>query len=159
VPYHRKLKRLIPWGLIGYALLGVASIPTPRHEIFPFFCWFLFPITPNVEPRYGLVVRQNGAHDVEPVRYEQAVGTVAQPHSMDAHVAIQALGRAVRLGDAGATVRLRRTLEGNFLSAPCRYDLVFTQIDAYAVWNGAPPPTQTLLRAFVCNQAESGEPF
>lgn len=150
----RLLHRLIPGLLVGYLVLALLAIPTRRHEVFPFFCWFLFPITPNVETRFQIIVRENDGEDLDPaVPYEHALDSVRRPHSMDAHVAMQALGRAVESDRRGEQERARAVLEGNFLNEPCRYDLVEIKLDPYRQWRQRASPARREVASFECDYA------
>jgi hypothetical protein len=113
----------------GYVLAGLAATMAPGFEVFPFFCWFLFPVTPTLEQRYALEVHELGGREVRPPTWFQRLDLVEDPFAMDAWTSIQALGRAVRAGDDVEVNRLRRRLEANFLPAPSRYGLVELTFD------------------------------
>ncbi len=148
---YRSLQRLIPWLLVGYVLVALAVIPTRRHEVIPFFCWFLFPITPNVEERYQLWITQNAGRRLpQATAFERAAAFVGQPHSMDAYVGIQTMGKAFRQHDGTMFERARQTVEANFLQAPCGYQLVYLRQDAYEIWHGGLPETRRILASFQC---------
>jgi hypothetical protein len=126
---YRSLRRLLPVALWTYIALGFAAAAAPGFEVFPFFCWFLFPLTPNVETRYELMVERMGDEAwADPVNYQE-LDRVEDPHAMDLWVAVQALGAAIERDDEDAVPRARRMLEANFIPGPSRYGVDRVRFD------------------------------
>lgn len=143
------LPRLLP----TYVVAAMLASAAPGFEVFPFFCWFLFPVTPTVETRYELEVeRLAGQALAQPTPFRR-LHLVAEPHAMDAWTAVQALGRAVRSNDQTELARLRRRLEANFLPGPSRYRVVEVVFDPMERWRGEADRRRTVLATF---DAEGG---
>lgn len=143
------LPRLLP----AYVFAGMLASAAPGFEVFPFFCWFLFPVTPTVETRYELEVERLGGQALaEPTPFRK-LHLVAEPHAMDAWTAIQALGRALRDEDPAEVTRLRRRLEANFLPGPSRYQVVEVVFDPMERWRGEADRGRRVLARF---DAEGG---
>jgi len=120
---YRVLRRLLPGALAVYLVAGFAAAAAPGFEVFPFFCWFLFPIAPNVETRHELVVERLGDRTwPKPVSY-RSLDLIDDPFAMDLWTSVQALGAAVERGDGAAARHLRTRLEANYLPAPSRYGI------------------------------------
>ncbi|MGF1511185.1 MAG: hypothetical protein ACFB9M_16960 [Myxococcota bacterium] len=126
---YRRLRSWFPRLLSSYILAGLMATAVPGFEVFPFFCWFLFPITPSVEDRYALEILTLGGRSVHPPALFQDLDLVEDPFAMDAWTSIQALGRAFERGDMGAVHTLQRRLQMNFLPAPSQYRLVRLRFD------------------------------
>lgn len=121
-----------------YVVLGLLATMAPGFEVFPFFCWFLFPVTPNVESRYELVLHEVGGRTVSPPAEYQSLDLVEDPMAMDLWIAVQALGRAEAAADAARIDVLRRRIELNFIPAPNRYRLERVTFDPLERWrNGS----------------------
>ncbi len=99
-----------------YALLGLLALSAPNYEVFPFFSWFLFPVTPATVTRFGVQI-QHPAGDSTNRWYEQDTSLGVARHSMDAQVLIQTLGSAVERKDLVSVHQMRSTFEGNFSAA------------------------------------------
>lgn len=112
----------------------LAAARPPTYEVFPFFCWFLFPIAPNVEERYALRVAELGGARVVPPTWLEELDVLDDPWAMDAHWTIQALGRAVEAGRSDDVRTLRRRLEAHFLPTPARYELVRIRFEVLERW-------------------------
>ena len=131
---YRTMRRLLPRLGAGYLALAIAATAAPGFEVFPFFCWFLFPVTPNVEARYELVVSQIGGRPIQPPREYQTMDLVEDPMAMDLWIATQDLGRAAVAGDAARVQALRQRIELNFIPAPNRYALERVTYDPLERW-------------------------
>jgi hypothetical protein len=139
---------------LGYAAVGLAAIAAPGYEVFPFFCWFLFPVTPNHVERYGLQLQEHAGKQLGiPIAYESLRALGARRNSMDLQMAVQALGHAVTEGDLARVDELRRRIEGNFLDAPCSYGVVLASYEPMERWRGV-ESTPRPLRDFVCGEFE-----
>ena len=137
-----------------YVVLGFLSIFTRGYEVFPFFCWFLFPLTPNTVQRYGLELQQHsGVPLAEATLYEWWPGSGEARNSMDLQVAVQDLGQAIVGDDRPRIDELRRRIEGNFMSAPCAYSVVRESYDPLVLWSEAGPPPVRSIAHFVCFDA------
>lgn len=123
----------------GYALLGVCASANDKYEVFPFFSWFLFPLTPNRVVRYELT----------PMPRLSELGRL---HRMDLYVLTQELGARVEQDDRVAISQLRLRLEYNFLEPPCRYTLARTEYEPTARWTRGTSLTWQGLGEFTCRQ-------
>jgi len=113
----------------------LAAAWPPKHEVFPFFCWFLFPIAPGLEERYAVEVREVGGRPLSEPRWLEELGILEDPWAMDAHWTVQALGRAVDAGDEEAVAALRTRLEANFLPTPATYNVTRVRFDVLERWH------------------------
>ena len=134
-----------------YVLLGLAAIPAPRHEVFPFFCWFLFPVTPNLVTRYQLeLMVANGEALLEPTPIQSAEISGKHRNSMDLQMAVQAFGDALVQRHLKRAELLRRRIEANFLPAPCAYRVRQVQYDPLERWYGSTQASDGWSVDFVC---------
>ena len=118
---YRALRRWLPRAAGIYGLAGLLAAAAPGYEVFPVFCWFLFPIVPGAEPRFELVVETIGGEAVEPPVDIQTLGRVKDPMAMDLWLATQRLGKALLTADRREIERVRTLIEANFVCAPSRY--------------------------------------
>jgi hypothetical protein len=112
--------------LLSLFVLGIAAAPTPKHEVFPFFCWFLFALTPGIEDNYELIITEYDGQAVTPPQSFMTSSLVTgrgAESSSNAHRIIEALGQAVVAGDADAIQAHRHMLEGNYFSKPVTYQI------------------------------------
>lgn len=132
---YQRLQRSLAAAVALYVVAGLAATALPpKYEVFPFFCWFLFPVSPTVESRWALRVEQVGGVTLPEARWYEELGVTRDPWAMDAYLTIQALGRAVEAGDAVAEATARRRLEANFLPTPTRYSLVRIRFEVLERW-------------------------
>ena len=131
---YRTMRRRLPQLGALYVVLGLLATMAPGFEVFPFFCWFLFPVTPNIETRYELVVSEIGGRSLTPPAEYQSMDLVEDPMAMDLWIAVQDLGRAEENDDTDAVGRLRRRIELNFIPAPNRYRLDRVTFDPLERW-------------------------
>jgi hypothetical protein len=133
-------------------VLGLSAIAAPGYEVFPFFCWFLFPVTPNQVHRYALELEQQDGRRLQPpVTYEALHTLGRQRNSMDLQVAVQAFGDAVSTGQTTRRSELRSLIEANFLTAPCAYRLVSVSYDPMQRWRGVEIERKS-LGTFSCRE-------
>jgi hypothetical protein len=131
----RRARRWLPRFAAAYLALALAAVSAPGFEVFPFFCWFLFPIAPGAEPRYELRVSTfEGAH-LETPEDVQRLGVYRDPKAMDLWVMTQRLGAALEAGRTEEAARARRIIEGSFLCAPTRYRVDRVAFDPLARWS------------------------
>lgn len=136
-----------------YAFLGLSSIAAHNHEVFPFFCWFLFPVTPNEVVRYGLELQAIAGRPLQPpVAYEAWTDAGVRRNSMDLQMAVQALGAAVAENDAGGVETLRSRIESNYLRAPCSYRLVRREYEPIVAWYDPSRQFEAPVAAFTCGR-------
>ncbi|NJK88787.1 MAG: hypothetical protein HC923_04895 [Myxococcales bacterium] len=128
------LRKVLPLLGLTYVLAGFAATRVQGYEIFPFFCWFLFPVAPNVEERYALMVEQIGGRTLDPATDFQELDLVEDPHAMDVWFSVQALGGAIESGDTELERRIRERLEANFLPKPSRYAIERVSFDPLERW-------------------------
>ncbi|MEM1023976.1 MAG: hypothetical protein AAGD10_00035 [Myxococcota bacterium] len=145
---YRFVRAWLPRLLPAYVLAGMLASAAPGFEVFPFFCWFLFPITPTVETRYELQVEALAGEALDEPTPFRRLHLVAEPHAMDAWTAIQALGRALEAQDEAEVRRLRRRLEDGFLPGPSRYAVMRVIFDPVERWRGAPDRHRRRLARF-----------
>lgn len=139
---HRLFQRLLG-GFLGFVLLAGlgGQFLHPRHELFPFYSWFLFSLVPQPEPTvFELLIHEAPVGTVfdPPISYRRLnEGTLRSPHSIDLYRNVQELGRAAQARDVEASDRLRAGLERRFrMSGPVRYEIVRqTYADPMARWS------------------------
>lgn len=120
-----------------YAALGLSASANDKYEVFPFFSWFLFPVTPNQVTRFELATTATKTR-------------LAEVLSMDLEVLIQDLGHAVVSEDAERIAELRQRLESNFLGRPCRYAVKRHVYDPVAAWQGADAGAPQVIAEYSC---------
>ncbi|MEM1158627.1 MAG: hypothetical protein AAF649_08985 [Verrucomicrobiota bacterium] len=122
-PLHR-MRYALTGFLLSILVFGLLAAPTPKHEIFPYFCWFLFAQTPGTEDNFELVIT---AFDGQALGQTQSFMTSplvtnrGAESSTNAHRIIEALGQAVISGDRIAIKKHRVMLEGNYFDKPVSY--------------------------------------
>jgi hypothetical protein len=121
----------------GYAVLGLGASANQGYEVFPFFSWFLFPLTPNYVTRYELT----------PLPALSALGRL---HQMDMHVLLQEFGAALDGRDPLTSATLRGRLEGNFFVLPCQYAIARTEYEPIARWITGEAKMSRTVAEFTC---------
>ncbi|MBX2812396.1 MAG: hypothetical protein KTR25_11325 [Myxococcales bacterium] len=119
---------------VTYVLLGLAATLAPGFEVFPFFCWFLFPIVPGNEPRYELMVDTLQDKVFSPRVNFQKLNNIKDPMAMDLWLATQRLGKAIEIQQPEIIHRTRRLIETNFLCTGSKYTIdrvIFDPIDRW----------------------------
>jgi len=118
------MRHALAGSLILLLLLGLIAAPTKKHEIFPFFCWFLFPKTPGTEDNYELIIT---SYDGKPLEQPQSfmrsplVRGRGQESSTNAHRIIEALGKAIVSGHKEDIETHNQMITGNYFSKPVSY--------------------------------------
>jgi hypothetical protein len=121
-------------------VLGLCAGANQKHEVFPFFSWFLFPLTPNRVTQYELAP-------------PPTLTNLGRTHQMDLHVLEQELGSALERRDTVATPTLLRRLERNFLVCPSHFAVVRTDYEPRTRWTtGAVHSSHTLAELSCPNQ-------
>lgn len=120
---------------ITYIILGLAAAAVPGFEVFPFFCWFLFPVVPGNEYRYELMIEKHPLVNVEQRINYQELGWVKDPMAMDLWLATRRLGYALNSGDDRLATKTRSLIEGNFICAPTQYAIDRVQFDPLDRWH------------------------
>ncbi len=121
--------------LVFYLIGGLLSSLTPKHEVFPVYCWFLFPLTPNPEIKFALLLHQVGGKTLDsPQYYEKASAIVDDPHSISVYKIVQQLGKAENRNNTSEIERLRLILEKNYIPLSSRYELVAVTYDPVDRW-------------------------
>ena len=82
------------WSLVtSIVLLG--SIRVTQREIFPFFSWALFAEVPErVEQVAIMITHVDGEPLIQPIRFQEALSVVTNPHSIAAYYSMQELARS-----------------------------------------------------------------
>lgn len=116
--------------------MGLLAAPLPRHEIFPFFSWFLFPLTPSEEVSYALKVRQNNGQKIESEGWNQGLLPFKGNNHIDVHYLCQRLGRAYISNDFDEESAAMDILEQQYLKPPYVFDLVRITYHPVRRWKG-----------------------
>lgn len=153
------MRRWFPRMLGAYLVAAFAATSAPGYEVFPFFCWFLFPVAPNQVERYALLVEELAGRPVDPPRSFQKMHLVAEPHAMDAWTSVQALGRAVEAQDEARIRMLRTRIEMNFLPPPSRVVLVKRRFDPLVRYKTGRIDAETRLAVFTSSHGCSEIPW
>ncbi len=140
-----------------YAALGLMAIAARGYEVFPFFCWFLFPVTPNSVERFGLELEVVRGERLEaPLLYERWRAAGARRNSMDLQVAVQQLGNAIEGQRPARVAELRQRIEGNFVDRPCAYAIVRQRYEPLDRWLAGDLGERQVVARYRCGSA-SGE--
>lgn len=155
---YRSTQRLFA-GFLGLMLfVGIGSqFFNGRHELFPFYSWFLFSLVPQPDAAiFELFIHEAPAGRVldPPVASRKAnEGLIRSPHSVDLFRTVQELGRAAQAHDVAACDRLRAAVERRFrVAGPVRYEIVRQTFgNAMARWasRDAAPRRQESVATFV----------
>ncbi|MEM7678325.1 MAG: hypothetical protein AAF449_20220 [Myxococcota bacterium] len=156
---YDRLRWLLPQIGIGYVALGLVATAVPGFEIFPFFCWFLFPVTPNVETRYELIVTAMGGRSLPVPTEYQSLDVVEDPMAMDLWIAVQDLGKALAIDDQPRVDMLRSRIELNFLPAPNRYRIERVTFDPLERWHDGTVKERASIAAFTSSTGVSRIPW
>lgn len=134
---HLRLGRTPKLVALGYAVLGLCASANQKHEVFPFFSWFLFPVTPNRVTHYELSPRPT-------------LSSLGRTHQMDLHVLQQELGAALERGDTVTTSTMLSRLKRNFLACPSRFAVVRTEYEPTARWSTGAVYSSRTIAEFTC---------
>jgi hypothetical protein len=155
---YRFVQRLVA-GFLGLMLLaGVGGqFFNERHELFPFYSWFLFSLVPQPDAAvYELLIHEAPAGRVfdPPIASRKAdEGLIRSSHSVDLFRNVQELGRAAQARDAALCDRLRAGIERRFrVAGLVRYEIVKQTFDnAIARWasRDAAPHRQESVATFL----------
>ncbi len=156
---YRAVRRWLPRLGVAYVVLGLLATMAPGFEVFPFFCWFLFPVTPNIETRYEIVVSEIGGRGLDAPTEYQSMDLVEDPMAMDLYIAVQALGRAVSSGDQEQVRRLRERIELNFIPAPNRYRLDRVTFDVLDRWRTGAVQNRQPMGVFTSSAGAASIPW
>jgi hypothetical protein len=140
---------LVPF---GYAVLGVAALAAPNYEVFPFFSWFLFPVTPTTVTRFAVRIQHGDQPPNRTAWFEEDTALGVSRHSMDAQMLIQTLGNSVESKHTTAIHQTRSTFERNFLTGPCRYRLVKRSYDPLIRWTERTQSIDIVIATFECGR-------
>ncbi|MEO1234488.1 MAG: hypothetical protein AAFZ18_36910 [Myxococcota bacterium] len=154
-----RLKRWLPRLGGAYVVAGLLAAAAPGFEVFPFFCWFLFPIVPGAEPRYELVVSEHAGTAVTPPADVQTLDVVRDPMAMDLWLATQRLGVALAKDDSAAVSRERRLIEANFVCAPSRYRIDRVLFDPLARYRSGEVTHRETVQAFASTEGCRRSPW
>ncbi len=139
-PYKRVQRyRIIRNGvllfLICYYVVGLLSGITPKREIFPFFSWFLFALTPNQQAEYGLRLTTYAGEKLDPpIDFRAAGDRIVRGTDIAFYRAVQKFGRAYANGDEAGLKRWRSHLESNHMRMPCHYELIHSSYHPIERW-------------------------
>jgi len=110
--------------LLSIFIFGILAAPTKKHEIFPYFCWFLFSQTPGIEDNYELIIIAFDGKPLEPPQSFMTSPVVSgrgAESSTNAHRIIEALGKAILKGHPDRIQEHRSMVEGNYFNKPVSY--------------------------------------
>ena len=111
-------------------IFGILSAPTPKHEVFPFFCWFLFSITPGPGIHYSIEITHQENEPLSPSQpFQKSPLVQFFESSTNADRIIQNLGRAIEDGNEEEIERFRDLLENNYFRSPVRYRVLKNKRD------------------------------
>ena len=117
-----------------YVILGLAAAAAPGFEVFPFFCWFLFPVVPGHEAKYELIVTEVEGDIIHPPTNYQKLDRIKDPMAMDLWLATQRIGHAIDHDNSNAALRTRALIEANFLCGPSQYHIDRVYYDPLVRW-------------------------
>lgn len=156
---YGSLRRWLP-RLAGVYLLGaLAAVAAPGFEVFPVFCWFLFPVVPGYEARYELTVTEAGGVRPDAPTDIQQLDEFDDPKAMDLWVVTQRLGKAVARKDEAGVAAARRLLEGSYLCAPSRYAMTELHFDPVERWRSGAVQSSRILASFSSTEGCETSPW
>lgn len=115
--HFRQRLRLGIFIYLGIALLGLG---TSKHEIFPFFAWTLFPVTPAQVTAYQLRI---------PGEADFFLPRPGAGNPIDYYNSLQRLGEGLRRGNEAEVMREARFLEKNYLPSGVSFEILELQMD------------------------------
>jgi hypothetical protein len=145
---YRRLQSLGIGFLVLYFVVGLASLATPRQEIFPIYSWFLFATVPNQDEKYDVRIYSVGHYKMEtPVFYNDgAANIVLDPHSITAYKIIQKMGEAYTRDQMKEFRRYRKLFEKNALWSNTDYEIVKVSYDPIQRWETGKTDVSPLVR-------------
>ncbi len=115
--------------IMGYATLARA----PSYEIFPFYSWVMFALTPQEEEDYAVKISVvEGVPLDVPVVFQEAGELVHSAESIAVYQRIQRMGKAWEKGDTGCGDRA--IFEREYFRKRVSYDLVKRRFDPIERW-------------------------
>ncbi|MCS7064418.1 MAG: hypothetical protein NZM04_10365 [Methylacidiphilales bacterium] len=122
--------------LLATPVLGVLGLLfSPSKEVYPFFSWFLFALTPGPQTVYSLEILESRHEPLpSPLAYTEAAGWVPTPHAIAVRELTRRLALAVKNGDAETAARARRILERHHLYPGSVYAVVESFRDPLVEW-------------------------
>jgi hypothetical protein len=136
--------------ILATPVLGIIGLATsPHKEIYPFFSWFLFALTPGHKTSYQIQIHATrDATLPTPLPYTQAKGYVPTPHAITVRELTQRLAKAIEKGDLDAQNTARSLLERHHLYPGTTYSIHRTEYDPLLVWQGKQEPITELIATF-----------
>ncbi|MEM6821413.1 MAG: hypothetical protein AAF558_05675 [Verrucomicrobiota bacterium] len=110
--------------VLAVFVIGLIAAPTKKHEIFPFFCWFLFSKTPETTINHVIVLTHfDGKPIIPPQPFMESPLIERFEAGTNAHRVIQALGTAIENQDQKEMIRHRNMIEESYFKGPTTYEV------------------------------------
>ncbi len=136
--------------ILATPVLGIIGLITsPHKEIYPFFSWFLFALTPSYKTSYQIHI--HATRDIAlptPLPYTQAQGYVPTPQAITVRELTQRLGKAIEKGDLHTQGIVRGLLERHHLYPGTTYSIHRAEYDPLLVWQKKQEPITELIAIF-----------
>ena len=142
--HFKKVRKLCTGFVILYFAIGILAAPLPRHEIFPFFSWFLFPLTPSEEVSYALKVHKNQGAEISADGWNQGLIPFKGENNIDLHYMCQRLGKAYENQNYEEEEAVLNLLEKHYIRAPYIFDLVKIKYHPVKRWKTGAEETITV---------------
>lgn len=105
-------------------------------EIFPFFSWFLFALTPNPSAEYNFQIITYGEQTFSPpIIYNEAKGIVPSPNSIKVPRLATTMAKALEENQTDEYHTAKRVFESNYLdNQKSIYQLIEINYDPLERW-------------------------
>ena len=107
-----------------YFAVGVMALPLPRHEVFPFFSWFLFPLTPSEQMIYGFRVYENDGKNSSGEILNKGLFAFKGENNIDIHYLCQRIGNSIKTENREELQLCIQILEAHYVKSPFHLELV-----------------------------------
>lgn len=119
-PHPRRFRRCLKYGFFIYLLIALPGLATSKHEIFPFFAWTLFPVTPGKVVSFQLRIPPDETYFIP---------RAGAGNPIDFYNAVQRLGAALQAENAQVIRAERLFLESNYLPPESPYEILEIRMD------------------------------
>jgi hypothetical protein len=117
-------------------ILGIIGLITsPHKEIYPFFSWFLFALTPGQKIDYRIQIQSTRHTPLPtPLPYTEAHGHVPTPHAITVRELTRRIAQAYLNNDPATLAKARALLERHHLYPGTTYTIERISYDPLLLW-------------------------
>ncbi|GAB4269695.1 MAG TPA: hypothetical protein DIU37_00110 [Opitutae bacterium] len=128
------VQRSIILFLAFYFFGGLLALPLQKHELFPVFSWFLFPLTPHEEVQYALrVYEYNNKVWNPPILFREGRGHFKGAGSIEFYEVLQNAGAAYNENNMERFNKNMQLLNA-YLITPYTVEIVQIAYDPLQYW-------------------------